>query len=171
MNYPYYVEFLDQLLRKRHKKRWKPTILQQNLFVALTSESMLDLVRLLSILHISICVPFCWLVGKTHELKHCNWGPISMGRVLDTLEAKIKNIKRQLTFILDEDFMMTIFQEYIDELPEFKDYLDTTFKAKQMAVVTCKSPAPKLCTLQDCVGCCVFLQGGYFVSQYVEWLS
>ena len=59
MNYPYYVKFLDQPLRKQHKKGWKPTILQQNLFVALISEEMLGLVRLLSILHISICIPFC----------------------------------------------------------------------------------------------------------------
>ena len=107
--------------------------------MALTSEEMIALVRLLSILHISICMPFRWLAGKSHELKHRNWGPMSLGRVLDTLEAKLKTIKREPRLIIDEDFMMGIFQEYIDELPEFKDYLDTTFQKKQMAVIARKS--------------------------------
>ena len=81
MNYPYYVEFLDQMLRKKQKKGQKASKLQQNLFIALTSEEMIALVRLLSILHISICsMPFRWLAGKTHELSHRDWGPMSMGR-------------------------------------------------------------------------------------------
>lgn len=87
MNYPFYVEFLDYHLRKRGKNK-KTSILQENLFVALTSEEMIALVRLLSILHISVCMPVRWLAGKSHELKEHNWGPMSMGRVLDTLEKK-----------------------------------------------------------------------------------
>ena len=58
MDYPYYVEFLDQMLRKKQKKGQKASKLQQNLFIALTSEEMIALVRLLLILHISICMPF-----------------------------------------------------------------------------------------------------------------
>ena len=139
MNYPYYVEFLDQMLRKKQKSGQKPSTLQQNLFIALTSLEMIALVRLLSILHISICMPFRWLAGKTHELQEHNWGPMSMGRVLDTLEAKLSKIKRDPNLILNEDFMMGIFQEYLDELPEFKDYWDATFKDRQMAVISRKS--------------------------------
>ena len=139
MNYPYYVEFLDQMLRKKQKSGQKPSTLQQNLFIALTSSEMIALVRLLSILHISICMPFRWLAGKTHELQEHNWGPMSMGRVLDTLEAKLSKIKRDPSLILNEDFMMGIFQEYLDELPEFKDYWDATFKDRQMAVISRKS--------------------------------
>ena len=43
--------------------------------------------------------------------------------------------------ILNEEFMMGIFQEYIDELPEFKDYLNTMYNKKQMAVIARKSGA------------------------------
>ena len=41
MNYPYYVQFLDNQLRKYRQD--KPSILQQNLFVALTSQEMISL--------------------------------------------------------------------------------------------------------------------------------
>ena len=51
MNWPYYVEFLDEMLRKPRTKNQKPSILQRNLFVALTSSEMIALARLLSILH------------------------------------------------------------------------------------------------------------------------
>ena len=89
MNYQYHVEFLDMMLRKhcRCNSNEKASLLQQNLFVALTSEEMIALSRLLSILHISVCMPFRWLAGKTHELKayglDFGWGAMSMSRVID----------------------------------------------------------------------------------------
>jgi len=59
MNYPFYIEFLDSALRKPRKTTNESTsILQKNLFVALTSYEMIALVRLLSILHLSIVMPF-----------------------------------------------------------------------------------------------------------------
>lgn len=61
MNYPYYVEFLDEQLRKLKTGYQQASILQQNLFVVLTSMEMIALVRLLSILHISIFMPFRFL--------------------------------------------------------------------------------------------------------------
>jgi hypothetical protein len=63
------------------------SILQQNLFVALKSSEMIALARLLSILHLSACIPFCWLAGKTHELSQYNWGPMSMGHAINTLNV------------------------------------------------------------------------------------
>ncbi len=80
MNYPYYVEFLDSALRKpRRTKNESASILQKNLFVVLTSTEMIGLVRLLSILHISICMPFRYLAGKCHEFKQFGWGAADMG--------------------------------------------------------------------------------------------
>ena len=68
MNYPYYLEFLDEQLKKREKGK-EASLLQQNLFVVLKSSEMLALTRLMSIFHLSVCMPFRWLAGKTHELK------------------------------------------------------------------------------------------------------
>ena len=78
-------------------------------------------------------MPFSWLTGKTHELQNHNWDPMSMGRVLDTLEARLIKIKSNPRLILNEDFIMGIFQEYLDELPEFRHYWDATFNERQMA--------------------------------------
>ena len=82
MNYPYYVEFLDDMLRKPKKES---SILQMNLFVVLTCMEMIALARLLSILHISICMPFRFLAGKCHEFKEFGFGAADIGRVLTTL--------------------------------------------------------------------------------------
>ena len=54
-------------------------------------------------------MPVRRLVGKTHELKKHNWGPISMGRVLETLEEAMQTISEHPEKILDEKFMMNIF--------------------------------------------------------------
>ena len=58
MNYPYYVKFLDEVLRKKRTKVENTSILQQSLFVVLTYTEMIALSRLLSIIHLSICMPF-----------------------------------------------------------------------------------------------------------------
>ena len=62
-----------------------------------------------------------------------------MDRVLDTLENKIKQISNHPHKILDESFMMGIFTEFSNELPEFKEYWDMTFKKKRMSVIARKS--------------------------------
>ena len=133
MNHRYYVQFLDDQLRKyRHDK---PSILQHNLFVALSSQEMIDLSRLLSIFHISVCIPFHWLAGKTHELKDHDWGPLSMSRVIDTVYTKMSQLHSSPSLIEEDDFMMSIFREYLDELPSFKKYWGVMFEKTRMSVV------------------------------------
>ena len=77
-------------------------------------------------------MPIRWLAGKTQDLKEYDWGPMSMGRVLDTLEASMVYLADHPEKMLDEKYMMNIFKEYIDELPPFKKYWEQTFnKNKQ----------------------------------------
>ncbi len=64
---------------------------------------------------------------------------IAIRCVLDTLEAKLERISKKPDLILNEAFMTGIFVEYEKELPEFKDYLDTTYQKKQIALVARKS--------------------------------
>ncbi|KAL7552655.1 hypothetical protein ACHAWF_015887 [Thalassiosira exigua] len=137
-NYPYYLEFLDETLRKRDRRR-DVSILQKNLFVVLKSSEMIALLRLLSIIHLSVTMPMRWLAGKSHELRKFEWGPMSMGRVLDTLEKKMVQLSRSPAKITDESFMMSMFDEFINELPPLKKYLDDMFSKKQMKVVARKS--------------------------------
>ena len=64
MNIPFFVEFLD----------WRLScgtgdgILMKYLFIILQSVEIIALFRVLSILHIAICIPTRWLAGKTQEL-------------------------------------------------------------------------------------------------------
>jgi len=87
-----------------------------------------------------------------------------MGRVLDTLEAKLLKIKSNPRLILNEDFIMGIFQEYLDELPEFRHYWDATFNERQMAVIH-ESLGPRLCIMPGCVECCLVHEGRQSVIQ------
>ena len=68
INYPCYLEFLNWMLKKTGKND-KASLLQRNLFVVLGSVEMIVLARLLSIIHISVCMPFLCIVGKIHRLK------------------------------------------------------------------------------------------------------
>lgn len=139
MNHPYYVEFLDNALRKpRKKKNESASILQKKIFVVLTSSEMIALVRLLSILHLSNCMPFRYLAGKSHEFKQYGWGAADMGRVLDTLYKKLQMVCDNPRLILGQLFMMDILQEYQEELPPFNQYWETLFKKKQMRVISRK---------------------------------
>ena len=103
--------------------------------VALTSQEMIALSRLLSIFHISVCIPFRWLAGKTHELQDYEWIPLSMSRVIDTLFKKMSQLQDSSDLIEDDEFMMNIFEEYRDLLPPFKKYWDFIFEKKRMSVV------------------------------------
>ena len=70
MNIPFFVEFLD----------WRLScgtgdgILMKNLFIILQSVEIIALFRVLSILHIAICIPTRWLAGKTQELAEFRFG-------------------------------------------------------------------------------------------------
>jgi hypothetical protein len=107
---------------------------------------MIAMSCLLSILHISVCMPFRWLAGKMHELKHCNdWGPMSMSRVIDTLHEKMSQLCASPHLIEDENFMMNIFLEYLSELSSFREYWEVIFEKKQMSVVArCQKDTTKV---------------------------
>ena len=64
-----------------------------------------------------------------------------MGRVLDTLDAAMLQIKKEPSKILKEKFMMHIFDEFINELPPFKDYMNLMFKKRTTRVIARKSGA------------------------------
>ncbi len=85
-------------------------------------KELVTLSWLLSILHIAVCIPCWWLAGKTHELARYDWVPMLMGRVIDTLNDAIGEIHKTPALILDEKYLMAIFDEYLHELPPFKKY-------------------------------------------------
>ncbi len=76
----YYIEFLDEGLQGT-----KDNILQENLFVVLTSVEMVTLSHVLVILHFKVCMPLKWLAGNIHFIgqQGCDLSTRSMGKAID----------------------------------------------------------------------------------------
>ena len=98
--------FLDEALFTLDAKN----ILQENLFIILSSVKMIALSRLMSILRFSIIVPMRWLSGKTHTLSDNYWSVKSMFRAVDFLYDAMLKLKKYGWKILDEQFMLNIFK-------------------------------------------------------------
>jgi len=141
MNRHICFEYADYLLRLPHKQ---DNILLRCLFVLMTSEEIIAQSRLFAIFYISFCLPMRWLAAKTPELHEWEWGPISNCGAIDTLRLKMMDLVEDPTNILDEDFMMGMFSEYINILPPFKTYWEHLFEKKRMIVVASESGAKVL---------------------------
>ena len=116
-NNKYWVEFLDQRIRYPGDN-----ILEENLYINLTSCEMIAVARIYSIIHLSICLPTRWLAGNSHKLGEFDWSIRSMGRVVDLLEESLVVLENKGQLITDERFMMGIFRKLYDVLPPFRDY-------------------------------------------------
>ena len=104
--FSYYVEFLDECLRSH-----RDNILQENLFIVLTSLELVSLCRVMAILHFKICMPLRWLAGNTHLLGQMgyDWSSQSMGKAIDALESTLVDIECNGELYLNEDYMSKIF--------------------------------------------------------------
>ena len=85
MNLPYRIELLDKHLQMPGDK-----ITQENIFIILLSLEMTALARLCAIIHITICLPTCWLAGNFHIISDYNWSVHSMWRTVDELETAME---------------------------------------------------------------------------------
>ena len=130
MNRNFYVEFLDKSLTAE-----KDNILQKNLFIILTSSQMIAVSRVYAIFHVAICFPMRYLAGKAHTLGAHDFSIRSMGKVIDTVDEKLKQIVDTPENFISYDFMKDIFKELIDKIPPFKEYLTYMFEIKQSRTI------------------------------------
>ena len=126
-NRPKNVEFLDKRLRITDNAN----ILQENLFIVLSSLEMIAVSRFFSILHVSLVIPCRWLAGNTYKLAKDKWGARSMGRAVDILHTACGEILDDIKLIHDEKYMMNIFDEIAEEIQDFKMFLEFQFKNKK----------------------------------------
>ena len=85
-------------------------ILERNLYMTLRSVEMVSLLRILSILYISLCLPLRWLVGNCGDLGEYSFGVADMQEVLDLMDKAFAKIIEDGDLMLDDDFMMGIFE-------------------------------------------------------------
>ena len=128
MNLPLYLQFLHWRMGVCGTSG--DGILATNLYLYLRSIEVVSLLRVLSILHISICMPIRWLAGKTAELSDYDFGHYDMGKALDILEDAFEAIIEDPSKFFDEDFMMGLFSEISDKVDPFKAYLEYMFEEK-----------------------------------------
>ncbi len=131
----YYVEYLDECLRSGNDN-----ILQENLFIVLTSVEMVALCRIMAIIHFKICMPLRWLAGNTKSIgqQGYNWSTRSMGKAIDALYEAMDKIESDGSLILNELFMNAIFDEIYEDddgkpcpLPPLQEAMKYHYKEKQ----------------------------------------
>ena len=105
-------------------------ILQKSLFITLQSVEIIALLRVLSILHISVCLQTRWLSGNVEDLAKWDFGVLDMGDVVDTLEAAMEEIAGDGKLMLNEDFVMNIFSKFQEKIDPFDEYLAYIFEEK-----------------------------------------
>merc|ERR1712177_184759 len=115
-------------------------ILQSCLFAELSCLEHIAGSRLFSILYLSIVLPVRWLAAKTHKLSHCEvkgfpWGVRSMGLVVDNLYAKFHELKEHPNKIIDEGFMMGLFDEITDKIEEYQKFNKYMYEDKKSSFI------------------------------------
>ena len=125
MNRSYYLDFLDGCLTANNNN-----ILQQNLFIVLTSSQMITMSRVYAIFHVAICLPMRFLVSKAHKLGDQDWSSRSVNRLLVIVDNKLTEIVELSENFLDRDFMMKMFEDLREEMTSFDEYLSYVFEQK-----------------------------------------
>ncbi len=88
-------------------------ILQHCLFYSLGSMEVIAVLRIASIMYLSVIVPMRWLAGNTHKLAHRKWGERSMGKVIDMLHSAFIKIQDEPPLLLDFEYIRHIFEPYM----------------------------------------------------------
>ena len=135
MNRALWAEFLDERLRVPGDN-----ILEENLYIMLTSVEMIASARIHSIIHLTIIMPLRWLAGNSHKLAEFDWSERKMGISADLLERAMAKVAegsdefRPGELMLSQSFMTSIFDDIVNELLPFKKYLSYMYESKQMAL-------------------------------------
>ena len=87
-------------------------------------------VYIYEIYNITINKKMQWLAGKTHKLTKNDLSMHSMGRAIDCLEKALVEIEKDSAKILDEEFMMNIFNEFTGTIPKFNIWNKYMFEDK-----------------------------------------
>ena len=116
MNIPHYFELLI----------WRmscggDSILENNLYIILRSVEMVSLLRSLYILHISLYLPLQWLSGNCGELGKYGFGFADMPKAVDLMDKAFFEITNIGNLMLDDDFMMRIFEPLAKKINPFKE--------------------------------------------------
>ena len=95
---------------------------------------MTALVSVCKIIHLAVCLPARWLSGNSHKLSRYDWYVRSMGQMVDFLEKALELVQEDGMLILNENFMMGIFDKLISKLPPLAEYIQHMYESKKMSL-------------------------------------
>ena len=119
-------------------------ILEKKLYTVLQCTDMVSLLRVLSILYVSICIPMRWLAGNCGNLEEYGFGVADMPKALDLMDDAFEKVSIDGNLLLDEDFMMGIFDPLVRTMPPFEEYLNYIFDGKTSSPVGSRSEEDKI---------------------------
>ena len=118
-----YKLFLDEQLSTPKADN----ILQENLFIVLSSAELLAASRVFSIIHFTINIPMRWLAGNSKDLAAYDWSVVSMSRAIDCVYNALLLIKEDGKRLTDESFMLSIFDSL--DVEPLNEFMKTSFES------------------------------------------
>ena len=126
MNIPHHLDFLIWIMTCGGDG-----ILEKKVYIIFRSVEMVSLLRVLYILHISLCLPLRWLAGKYGNLGKYSFGAADMQNAVGLMDKDFSEITKDGNLMLDDDFMMNIFESLVKKIKPFKEYLTCMFEERQ----------------------------------------
>ena len=140
INVPYYQDFLI----RRMRCGYGDGIIVRNLFMLLRSVEMIAFLRVLSILHIAVCMPLRCLAGNCGNLSQHNFGVSDMVSVVEIMDKAFYEVLIDGEKLVNEDFIMGIFDGITKKLPPLQEYLYFMFKNKQGRISSSRKEKDKV---------------------------
>ena len=119
-----YKLFLDEQLSTPRADN----ILQECLFVVLSSVELLASSRVFAIIHFAINIPMRWLAGNSKDLAAYDWSVVLMSRAIYCVYNALLLIKEDGKRLTDENIMMSIFDSL--NIEPLNDFMKTAFESK-----------------------------------------
>ena len=86
-----------------------------------------------------MCMPLWWLAGNCENLSQRNFGVADMESVVDRMYKKFYDVLIDREKLINEDFIMGIFDGIMNKLRPLREYLDLMSEKKQGRFVgSCK---------------------------------
>jgi hypothetical protein len=114
VNYVYYSEYLDKKMRVAGFSN----LLEESIFISVTSSEMIASARNAAIVDIAFSKPFRWLTGKTAQLgaRGFDWSVASMSRAAIILEGKLEELAARGALLLYDEWALHIFDDIVEAM-------------------------------------------------------
>ena len=119
VNRKFHFDFLDC----RMKSEGKESMLEDNFLIFMSSVPITALCVTVSIFYLAGCVLMRWTCGNSHALAECGLSVKFIDRLIYKLEENMIKLEDDSNKILQEDFIMSLFDDRVKELPHLKDSL------------------------------------------------